>query len=207
MCVCVCVCVGGGGVGGGRRGCLFFFFFFSLYSLGQITNRSLRKLCMVFATKPCLPVCKRHFGLWRANSADRGRRSSRPKCLAPCSLAKLIYVSMDSQHKVCGLFPQAKLASVFRDDRTAATTNNGVQNCPQEGTTEYRTVNQQIKKGSKKAKEDLIGEQCENIEDSLKKNNSKRAYHLVKHLTSIKQERTTTIQDTSGTCLTEMKMS
>ena len=64
-----------------------------------------------------------------------------------------------------------------------------------EGTTEYRTVNRQIKKGMKKAKENWIGEQCENIEDSLKKNNSKRAYHLVKDLTSTKQERTTTIQD------------
>ena len=72
-----------------------------------------------------------------------------------------------------------------------------------EGTTEYRTVNRQIKKGMKKAKEDWIGEQCKNIEDSLKKNNSKRAYHLVKDLTSTKQERTTTIQDKSGTCLTE----
>ena len=71
-----------------------------------------------------------------------------------------------------------------------------------EGTTEDRTVNQQIKKGMKKAKEDWIGEQCENIEDSLKKNNSKRAYHLVKDLTSTKQEGTTTIQDKSGTCLT-----
>ena len=72
-----------------------------------------------------------------------------------------------------------------------------------EGTTEYRTVNRQIKKGMKKAKEDWIGEQCENMEDSLKKNNSKRAYHLVKGLTSTKQERTTTTQDKSGTCLTE----
>ena len=72
-----------------------------------------------------------------------------------------------------------------------------------EGTTEYRTVNRQLKKSIKKAKEDWIGEQCENIEDSLKKNNSKRAYHTVKDLTSTKQERTTTIQDKSGTCLTE----
>ena len=72
-----------------------------------------------------------------------------------------------------------------------------------EGTTEYRTVSQQIKKGMKKAKDDWIGEQCENIEDSLKKNNCKRAYHLVKDLTSTKQERTTTIQNKDGTCLTE----
>ena len=74
-----------------------------------------------------------------------------------------------------------------------------------EGTTQYRTVNRQTKKSMKKAKEDWIGEQCENVEDSLKKNNSKRAYHLVKDLTSTKQERTTTIQDKSGTCLTENK--
>ena len=71
-----------------------------------------------------------------------------------------------------------------------------------EGTTESRTVNQQIKKGMKKAKEDWIVEPCENIEDSLKKN-TKRAYHLVKDLTSTKQERTKNIQDKSDTCLTE----
>ena len=87
------------------------------------------------------------------------------------------------------------------DNRRELKKNNNKNDA--EGTTEYRTVNQQIKNGMKKAKEDWIGEQCENIEDSLKKNNSKRAYHLVKDLTSAKQERTTTIQDKSGTCLTE----
>ena len=45
-----------------------------------------------------------------------------------------------------------------------------------EGTTEYRTVNRQIKKGMKRAKEDLIGEQCENIEDSLKKNKTAKGH-------------------------------
>ena len=87
------------------------------------------------------------------------------------------------------------------DKRRELKKNNN--NNDAEGTTEYRTVNRQTKKSMKKAKEDWIGEQCKNVEDSLKKNNSKRAYHLVKDLTSTKQERTTTIQDKSGTCLTE----
>ena len=33
----------------------------------------------------------------------------------------------------------------------------------------------------KKAKENWIGEQCSEIEENLRKNNSKRAYQLVKH--------------------------
>ena len=47
----------------------------------------------------------------------------------------------------------------------------------------------------KKAKENWIEEQCSEIEENLRKNNSKRAYHLVKDLT--------TVQDRSGKCLTE----
>ena len=57
----------------------------------------------------------------------------------------------------------------------------------------------------KKAKEDWIGAQCEEIETCLNKNNSKRAYQLVKDLASEKQGRSSTIQDKSGKCLTEEK--
>ena len=57
----------------------------------------------------------------------------------------------------------------------------------------------------KKAKEGWIGAQCEEIETCLNKNNSKRAYQLVKDLTSEKQGRSSTIQDKSGKCLTEEK--
>ena len=39
----------------------------------------------------------------------------------------------------------------------------------------------------------------------LSKNNSKRAYQLVKDLTLEKKERSSTIQDSSGICLTEEK--
>ena len=57
----------------------------------------------------------------------------------------------------------------------------------------------------KKAKEDWIGAQCEEMETCLNKNNSKRAYQLVKDLTSDKQGRSSTIQDKSGKRLTEEK--
>ena len=57
----------------------------------------------------------------------------------------------------------------------------------------------------KKAKEDWIGAQCEEIETCLNKNNSQNAYQLVKDLTSGKQGRSSTIQDKSGKCLTEEK--
>ena len=43
------------------------------------------------------------------------------------------------------------------------------------------------------------------IETCLNKNNSKREYQLVKDLTSEKQDRSSTIQDKSGKCLTEEK--
>ena len=55
----------------------------------------------------------------------------------------------------------------------------------------------------KKAKENWIGEQCSEIEESLRKNNSKRAYQLVKDLTTVKQGKSITVQDRPGKCLTE----
>ena len=74
-----------------------------------------------------------------------------------------------------------------------------------EGAKEYREANRRIQKAVKKAKEDWIGTQCEEIETCLNKTNSKTAYQLVKDLTSEKQGRSSTIQDKSGKCLTEEK--
>ena len=74
-----------------------------------------------------------------------------------------------------------------------------------DGAKEYREANRRIQKGVKKAKEDWIGAQCEEIETCLNKNKSNRAYQLVKDLTSEKQGRSSTIQDKCGKCLTEEK--
>ena len=54
----------------------------------------------------------------------------------------------------------------------------------------------------KKAKENWIGEQCCEIEENLRKNNSEKAYQLVKGLNTLKQGKATTVQDSSGKCLT-----
>ena len=54
-----------------------------------------------------------------------------------------------------------------------------------------------------RAGENWIGEQCSEIEENLRKNNSKRAYELVKDVTTVKQGKVTTVQDRSGKCLTE----
>ena len=48
-----------------------------------------------------------------------------------------------------------------------------------------------------------IGEQCSDIEENLLKNNSKRAYQLVKDLSTMKHGKATTVQDRSGKCLTD----
>ena len=72
-----------------------------------------------------------------------------------------------------------------------------------EGSEKYKEVNNNIKRCMKKAKENWIGEQCREIEENLRKNNSKRAYQLVKDLTTVKQGKATTVQDRLGKCLTE----
>ena len=79
---------------------------------------------------------------------------------------------------------------------------NKKNNKDRDGMAQYRAVNQELEKGMKKGKENWIGEKCQNIDDCLK-NNSKKAYKLVQDLTATKQERTTTIRDKDGTCLTE----
>ncbi|KAI0238708.1 GATA zinc finger domain-containing protein 1 [Lamellibrachia satsuma] len=71
------------------------------------------------------------------------------------------------------------------------------------GAAKYREVNKKIKQDMRRAKDNWIAEQCCEMEDSLSKNNSKKAYQIVKDLTSVKKGRTTTIQDKSGKCLTE----
>ena len=72
-----------------------------------------------------------------------------------------------------------------------------------EGSEKYKEVNNNIKRCMKKAKENWIGEQCLEIEENLRKNNSKRAYQLVKDLSTVKQQKATTVQDRSGKCLTK----
>ena len=58
-----------------------------------------------------------------------------------------------------------------------------------EGAKEYREVNKRIQKAVKKAKEHWIGAQYEEIKTCLNKNNSKRAYQLMKALTWEKYDR------------------
>ena len=70
---------------------------------------------------------------------------------------------------------------------------------------QYNSVNQQTKKGMVKAREPWMEEWSQEIDDNLGKNNSKKAYQLVKDLTSSKQGRTTTIFDENGKRLTEDK--
>ena len=64
-------------------------------------------------------------------------------------------------------------------------------------------ANKRIQKAVKKAKEDWVGSQSTEIETCLNKNNSNRAYQLVKDLTSEKQGRSSTIQGRSWKCVTE----
>ena len=49
-----------------------------------------------------------------------------------------------------------------------------------EGSEKYKEANNNIKKCTKKAKENWIEEQCSETEENPRKNNSKRAYQLLK---------------------------
>ena len=49
-----------------------------------------------------------------------------------------------------------------------------------EGSEKYKEVNNNIKRCTKKAKENRIGEQCSEVEENLRTSNSKRVHQLVK---------------------------
>ena len=72
-----------------------------------------------------------------------------------------------------------------------------------EGAKDYREIKRKIRTDMKMAKETWIQGQCQEAEACLRKNNSKKAYQLVKDLTTEKQGKSTTIQGKSGKCLTE----
>ena len=72
-----------------------------------------------------------------------------------------------------------------------------------EGAKDCREIKRKIRMEMKMAKETWIQGQCQEVEACLRKNNSKKAYQLVKDLTTEKQGKSTTIQDKSGKCLTE----
>ena len=73
----------------------------------------------------------------------------------------------------------------------------------QKGAKDYREIKIKIRTEMKMAKETWIQGQCQEVEACLRKNNNKKAYQLVKDLTTEKQGKSTTIQDKSGKCLTE----
>ena len=74
-----------------------------------------------------------------------------------------------------------------------------------EGSEKYKKMNNNVKKCMKKAKENWIGEQCSEIEENLRKNNSRRAYQLVKDLTTVKQGKRLLSKIVQEKCLTEMR--
>ena len=72
-----------------------------------------------------------------------------------------------------------------------------------EGAEKYRQADKDVKMSMRRAKEEWIANQCNEIEDNLSRNNTKKAYNITKELTSNKQNRPSSIQDKNGKCLTE----
>ena len=72
-----------------------------------------------------------------------------------------------------------------------------------EGARQYKAINKEIRTSMKEAAETWIEEKCQDIEENLSKNNSNKAYQLVKDLTGTKQGKTSNIQDKNGKILTE----
>ena len=74
-----------------------------------------------------------------------------------------------------------------------------------DGAKEYRKANKNVRKSMKQAKETWVDEKCQRIEENLVRNNSGKAYQLVRDLVNTEkgQTGTTIIQDKEAKCLTE----
>ena len=68
---------------------------------------------------------------------------------------------------------------------------------------QYRAANNKVKRMMKDAKENWIGSCCNEIDNSLARNNSKKAYQIVKDLTKERHVTTSTIKNKGGEALTE----
>ena len=68
---------------------------------------------------------------------------------------------------------------------------------------DYSKANKEVKKAMTKAKESWIAEQCDEIEQNLKINNTKKAYETVKNLTKPKSNKVNSIKDKNGEVIVE----
>ena len=102
--------------------------------------------------------------------------------LSPPIISMFLSFSPLSLYLSVYLYKAFKLCTIFSSQR-----KRREKRFEPEGSEIYKDVNNNIDRCMKKAKESWIGEQCSEIEDSLKKNNCKRAYQLVKDLTTVKQ--------------------
>ena len=76
---------------------------------------------------------------------------------------------------------------------------------PEEGVLKCKEMKKKIKKRTKKARQEWIGDQSRDTEDSLSKNDSKTANQTAYHLTCTKPSKTSTIEDQNGTNLKELQ--
>ena len=72
-----------------------------------------------------------------------------------------------------------------------------------EGAKDYREIKRKIRIEMNVSRETWMQGQCQEVEACFRKNNNKKAYQLVKDLTTEKQGKSTPNQDKSGKCLTE----
>ncbi|GFO03182.1 hypothetical protein PoB_002968700 [Plakobranchus ocellatus] len=73
----------------------------------------------------------------------------------------------------------------------------------EEGAKQYWKANQEIRARMREAVEKRVEHQCEEVDSTISRNNSKRAYQLVRDLTDAKKARISTNEDKTGKRYTE----
>ena len=113
---------------------------------------------------------------------------------------------IDTANDLLGKYHQPKKPWITAEVLQLCDTRRQLKNAKRspEGANKYREINRKVKAELRKAKEHWIHQQCEDIERNLRNNNTKKAYQVIKELTSANQrKRVIAIQSKDGTRLTE----
>ena len=119
------------------------------------------------------------------------------------SIQKLNKLIIDTADEVLGKYREKKKSWITNELLDMCDLRRQLKKTKHEPGSKYKTINTQIKRDMKKAKENWIKQKCADLGNCLNRNNSKKAYQIVKDLTKRKNKIAVNIQDKDGKCITD----
>ena len=119
------------------------------------------------------------------------------------SIQKLNKLIINKADEVLGKYREKKKSWITNELLDMYDLRRQLKKTKHEPGSKYKTINTQIKRDMKKAKDNWIKHKCADLGNCLNRNNSKKAYQIVKDLTKRKNKIAVNIQDKDGKCITD----